>query len=64
MVTEFKLSAMQGQRIEQCRRQYNAFTGSNLSFSEYLNDILSAAIRSEEVCCKRARAMAPCRAVN
>lgn len=61
MVTEFHISAMQGKRIEKCRLQYNAFTGSNLSFSEYLSEILSAAIRSEEVCCKEARALAPVR---
>lgn len=61
MVSEFHLSAMQQLRIEQCRLQYNAFTGSNLSFSEYLNEILCGAIRNEEKCCARAKKIAPVR---
>lgn len=61
MVSEFPLSAMQRKRIEACRLQYNSFTGSTLTFSEYLAELLNGAIRSEEACCKEAKKLAPVR---
>ncbi|WP_052286270.1 hypothetical protein [Methylobacillus flagellatus] len=63
MVYEFPLSAMQRKRIEACRLQYVAFTGAEISFSEYLADILNGAIRNEEQCCKAAKKLAPVRMV-